>query len=128
MRKKNARPLPKILLRGEGAGALAESDVERRAQEIARIAGHRRVSADDVKQARAELRNETLPPTTGEDVVAERGVSRDPSEPPARRGRRTRTSPENDLQNDVERMVVEGVEEAQHEQMVAARRRRRVDQ
>lgn len=104
---------------------MAESDVDRRAQEIARIGGHRRVTADDRDQARAELRNETLPATTGEDVTAVRSVSRDPSDPPARRGHRVRTSPENDLQNDVERMVVEGVEEAQHEQMVASRRRRR---
>lgn len=114
-----------MLLRGEGAGALSERDAERRARELAGIAGRRRVTRVDREQAVAELRNETLPPTTGDDAVARRAVSRDPSEPPARRGHRQRTSPENDLQKDLERLVVEGVEEAQHEQMVAARRRRR---
>lgn len=114
-----------MLLRGEGAGALSEGDAERRARELAGIAGRRRITRADREQAVAELRNETLPPTTGDAAEARRSVSRDPSEPPARRGHRTRTSPEHDLQQDVERLVIEGVEEAQHEQMVAARRRRR---
>lgn len=125
MRKKPTRLAPKMLLRGAGAGALSEADADRRAQEIAEIAGRRRVTPADRKQARDELRNLNLPRTTGESVVARGSVSRDPSEPPARRGRQVRTAPQDDPQTTLERVVVEGVEEAQHEQMIASRRRHR---
>lgn len=125
MRKSSTRTNGRVSLHGQGAGALSWEDAEARAKEIARINGRTRVNETDREQARAELRDQALPPTTGEDAEAKRGVSRDPSEPVARRGRRTRTETAADPQTELERTVVEGVEEAQHDQMRAASRRRR---
>ena len=125
MRKSSHRSQGKILLRGEGAGVPDEAALERRAKENARIAGRSRVRASDREQARQELLGRAVPPTTKDVVESRRSVSRDPSEPVSRRGRRTRTVPDQDLQDGVERLVNEGVEEAQHDQMLAARRRRR---
>lgn len=125
MRKNQPRTNGRVTLHGEGAGVLSWEDAEKRAKEIARINGRTRVTENDREQARDELRSQALPPTTGEDAVANRAVSRDPSDPPARRGRRARTEPAADPQTDLERIVVEGVEEAQHDQMRAAARRRR---
>lgn len=127
MRKKKQPPSGKLLLRGAGAGALTEEDVELRAREIAHIAGRSRLRDEDREQARAELRNELLPATTLDDADGIRGVARDPSEPPARRGHQTPNVGTHDPRRDVERIVLEGVEEAQHEQMLADRRRRRTD-
>jgi hypothetical protein len=112
----------KVILRGEGAGALSWDDAEARAKEIARIAGRRRVTARDREQARAELNNRHLPDTTVDDAESRRSLSRDPSDPPVRRGRRVETGVQRDPQRDVERLVLEGVEEAQHDQMTTARR------
>lgn len=125
MRKQSTRTNGRVTLHGEGAGVPSWDDAETRAKEIARINGRTRVTENDREQARDELRAQNLPPTTGEDAVAKRAVTRDPSDPPASRGRRTRMQPASDPQTDLERLVVEGVEEAQHDQMRAASRRRR---
>lgn len=125
MRKQSTRTNGRVTLRGEGAGVPSWDDAEARAKEIARINGRTRATENDREQARDELRAQSLPPTTGEDAIAKRSVTRDPADPPARRGRRTRTEPASDPQTDLERLVVEGVEEAQHDQMRAASRRRR---
>jgi hypothetical protein len=125
MRKQSTRTNARVTLHGEGAGVPSWEDAETRAKEIARINGRTRVTENDREQARDELRAQALPPTTGEDAIAKRALTRDPSDPPVRRGRRTRTEPASDPQADLERLVVEGVEEAQHDQMRAASRRRR---
>jgi hypothetical protein len=125
MRKQSTRTNGRVTLHGEGAGVPSWDDAEARAKEIARINGRTRVTENDREQARDELRAQTLPPTTGEDAVAKRAVTRDPSDPVVRRGRRIRTEATSDPQTDLERLVVEGVEEAQHDQMRAASRRRR---
>lgn len=125
MRKKSHRSHGKFLLRGEGVGALDEAAVDQRARENARIAGRRRATKADREQARQELLGRAVPPTTKDAVESRRAVSRDPSEPVSRRGTRTRTAPDRDLQDGLERLVNEGVEEAQHELAVAASRQRR---
>lgn len=125
MRKNQPRTNGRVTLHGEGAGALSWDDAEIRAKEIARINGRTRVNESDREQARDELRAQALPPTTGEDAIAKRGVTRDLADPPARRGRQARTERAPDPQTELERIVVEGVEEAQHDQMRAASRRRR---
>lgn len=124
MRKNQSRTTGRVSLHGRGAGALSWDDAEIRAKEIARMNGRSHVNEDDREQARDELRAQTLPPTTGEEALARRGVSRDPSDPPAQRGRARRTDSATDPQADLERIVIEGVEEAQHDQMRAASRRR----
>ena len=125
MAKRPQQATSKVLFQGEGAGALSWDDLETRAREIARIAGRRRVRESDREQAREELRNRRLPDTTLDDAESRRSLTRDPSDPPLRRGRRAPTTVTRDPQRDMERMVLEGVEEAQHEQMVADRRRAR---
>lgn len=125
MRKKSQRPTGKFLLRGEGVGALDDAALEQRAKENARIAGRCRPTKADREQARQELLGRAVPPTTKDAAESRRAVSRDPSEPVSRRGTRTRTAPDRDLQDGLERLVNEGVEEAQHDLSVAASRRRR---
>lgn len=115
----------KILLHGLGSGSIAGSDVERRAEEIASINGHGSITNSDRDEARAELDGGMIPATTGDDVEGVAGLIRDPSEPPSVRGHQTPNREGPDGQKAVERLVAEGVEEAEHDQMLAARRQER---
>lgn len=117
----------KILLHGLGAGGITPQDLERRAREIAVINGHAAedVTEADRTEARAELGGKILPATTGEDVEGVAGLIRDPSEPPSVTGHQTPNLEGADEQKAVERLVIEGAEEAQHDQMLAARRQER---
>ncbi len=117
----------KILLHGLGAGGITNADIERRAREIAVINGRsaHSVSDADRAEARAELGGRVLPATTGEDVEGTAGVIRDPSEPPSVTGHQTPNLEGTDEQKAVERLVAEGAEEAQHDQMLAAHRQQR---
>jgi hypothetical protein len=53
-------------------------------------------------------------------------LSRDPSDPPANRGKQIpdQEEPDDDETAQSERLVEEGVDEAEHDQMLAARRKR----
>jgi len=51
-------------------------------------------------------------------------LSRDPSDPPANRGTETAGIPDEDEKEDIERLVEEGVDVAQDDQMKAARQHR----
>lgn len=116
----------KILLHGLGAGGIARGDVEQRARENAEINGHGDVVTEsDRDEARAELNGGALPDTTADDAEGTVGLLRDPSEPPSVPGHHTPNRDDPDEQQAVERLVVEGAEEAQHDQMLAARRRQR---
>ena len=116
----------KILLHGKGTGDLTHDDVEKRAREIAVIRGRaeEKLSEDDRAEAWAELNGELLPGTTGSNQDAVGGLSRDPSEPVSDPGHQVVTAaPEDDETEARERLATEGVEEAQHDQMLAARER-----
>lgn len=116
----------KILLHGRGTGDLTNDDVEKRAAEIAVIRGRsaERISEDDRAEAWAELNGELLPGTSGSNRDAVGGLSRDPSEPMSDSGHEVvTTAPEADETEARERLATEGVEEAQHDQMLAARER-----
>jgi hypothetical protein len=117
----------KILVHGTGSGGITDADVERRARELAVIDGHNpaELTAGDFARARAELTGANLPPTTGDDAESEIALTRDPSEPPSNTGRQIPDHEGADEQKAVERLTEEGVEEAQHEQMLAARRSER---
>jgi hypothetical protein len=65
------------------------------------------------------LPNDSLPPDLDENENSTDSLSRDPSDPPANRGRQIPEYAEADEEEQIERTVLEGVEEAQHEQMVA---------
>lgn len=121
----------RILLRGEGHGDISAADIERRARELADIDGRSgaALTPRDLARARAELLGRNLPATTMEDDEATAAISRDPSEPPSARGREAPLLEGPDEDKAIERLALEGVEEAQHEQMIAARRRdRRLDE
>lgn len=119
-------PQTKILLHGQGTGDLTNDDVEKRAGEIAVIRGGstEKLSENDRAEAWAELNDELLPGTTGSDKDAVGGLSRDPSEPLSDPGHEVVTAEPADDETDArERLATEGVEEAQHDQMLAARAR-----
>lgn len=114
----------KITNHGDGIGLPDRDDVQRRADELASIEGHAS-SREDREQAEHELAGDTLPPTTDDDAVSAGGLSRDPSEPRSISGRQIPDLEEESGQSTIERLVSDGVNEADHDQMLAARRQRK---
>jgi hypothetical protein len=114
----------RILRHGQRADEITDEAVELRAKELALIDGRRAASVTDQDRARAlaELRGDHLPDTAFDDGEAEGGLARDPSEPRSISGERTPIYNEPEDQEMQERLVLEGVEEAQHDQMLASRR------
>lgn len=102
-----------------------ETRLEERARELAEIrgAGHR-YTKEDLEQARRELSGESLPLASPEEAVAETGLGRDPADPPSRRGHHIEDIPADDEQDAAARIAEEGVDEAQHDLMLAAQRKR----
>lgn len=114
-----------MLLHGEAAGEITRSMIELRAQEIALIEGRDTPTDEDRHLARQELQGGDLPDTTADDSPAiARSLNRDPSEPISVPGHQAPTFNEADDDNVSERLAIEGIEEAQHDQMLAARRRK----
>ncbi|MEO7597654.1 MAG: hypothetical protein ABIV50_01895 [Opitutus sp.] len=120
----NDPPNGRIFVHGKGSGTFGSTDIEQRARELADIDGRSGADITDEDLARAEtdLMGNALPPTTLEDDDAEGAMSRDPSEPLSLSGHETPLREGADEEKAVERLALEGVEEAQHEQMLAARR------
>lgn len=116
----------KILNHGEGTGEVTQQDVDQRADEIAIIEGRPGgvVSAADRKRARTELMGGDLHALSEEEENSTGSVNRDPADPAASRGEHAPTLSDEDDQGVVERLALEGVEEAQHEQMLADRKRK----
>ena len=116
----------RILRHGKYASEVTEDDIAARARELAIIDGRSAddVTGEDLKHSRTELRGQHLPDTTLEDAVGSAALTRDPSEPPSQTGTQTLEQNDPENQNVMERLVLEGVEEAQHDQMLAARQRR----
>jgi hypothetical protein len=112
----------KVEQHGDGLGVATEADIERRARELARIAGRREVTEQDRQNARAEFQDQNLPDPVNEDAESMQSRSRDPSDPPAERGRQAPEYVDTDEKTNLERLTLEGVEEAQHDQMMSARR------
>lgn len=115
----------KFLVHGQGTGELTDDLVEARAREIAVIRGRTadRVSEDDRAEAWAELQGEMLPAPTDSDGESAGAITRDPSEPLAVPGRQIPNLEPEDDSSAIEQLAAEGVEEAQHDQMLAARER-----
>lgn len=115
----------KILLHGAEAGEITRDMIERRAHEIALIEGRDSPSAEDRRVARQELEGRDLPDTSGDDSPSiALSLNRDPSDPISVPGHQTPNYNEGDDDNMTERLAIEGIEEAQHDQMLAARRRK----
>ncbi len=121
----NQIPQRKIIIHGRGAGELTDETVEKRAREIALIRGRPdgHASEEDRAEAWAELQGELLPETSDTDGDSRGALSRDPSEPLSISGRHVPNMEGDNDGADVERLATEGVEEAQHDQMLAARQR-----
>jgi len=117
----------RILIHGKGSGAVSATDIERRARELADIDGRSgaAITDNDIVRAEAELMGRVLPDTSVDDDDSEARLSRDPSEPISVGGHEIPLREGPDEEKAVERLALEGVEEAQHEQMLAARRRDR---
>lgn len=117
----------RILLHGKGTGGISRADIERRARELADIDGRSGadITDDDIARARADLLGAQLPPTLVEEDEGAVAITRDPSEPPSVSGHEAQLREGPDEEKAVERLALEGVDEAQHEQMIAARRRER---
>ena len=115
----------KFLLHGQPAGELTDDVVEARAREIAVIRGRssERVAEEDRAEAWAELQGELLPAATDSDGESAGAITRDPSEPLAVPGRQIPNLEPEDESGAIERLANEGVEEAQHDQMLASRER-----
>jgi hypothetical protein len=120
MSKSRARA-PKIELHGNGVGGFSDEDLERRALELALIDNRTVVNEQDRERARAEFQDLDLPDAINEDATSMQSMSRDPSDPLVDRGRQIPEYGVDDEKTALEKMALEGVEEAQHEQMVEAR-------
>jgi hypothetical protein len=116
-----ARQVPKVELHGDGVGTVTRADVERRAKEIANIENRSRITPEDRERARADLSERNLPAAINEDADTMQSMSRDPSDPITDRGRQAPEYMDADEKTALEHLALEGVEEAQHDQMTAAR-------
>lgn len=114
----------KMLVHGKGLGEVTAKKIEDRAVEIATTEGRAAPTPNDRDRAWAELTGITLPAVGPDDVASEDSLTRDPSDPPAHHGRQTPNFDGLDEEKATERLVTEGVEEAQHDQMLAARAKR----
>jgi hypothetical protein len=114
----------KILFHAEGLGETTVEAIVTRARELADIEGRAEPTKDDFARARAELSGTTLPVDGPDDVESMDSLSRDPSDPLAQRGKQIPNYDGTDEEKAAERLVTEGVEEAQHDQMFAARRKK----
>lgn len=118
--------LPRTVIHGRPNGAISDAAIEQRARENAVIAGRdpNAISDADLDAARQELEGRQVPDTTSEDAQSIGSITRDPSNPPAfNDGAKPNLSEANE-QEELEHLVLDGVEEAQHDQMLAARQRR----
>lgn len=115
----------KTIIHGAEAGEIDARTLEQRANEIALIDGRDAVTDQDREQARKELQGLDLPETTAEDAPAiPLSLNRDPSDPISDSGHQVPNYNEADNDDVAERLAIEGLEEAQHDQMVAARRKK----
>jgi hypothetical protein len=112
---------PKVELLGKGVGGLTKADVERRAKELALIDNRTEPNDEDRAAARAEFRDRHLPAPVNEDAESMQSMSRDPSDPMVDRGHQVPSYGGDDEKAALERLALEGVEEAQHEQMLESR-------
>lgn len=107
--------------RGEGLGTVTEEMVYKRAQQIAVINGRSQnnVLDSDIEQSRRELQGEERlnPPSTRAEQLPE---GERWSVPPASVGRKAETVPAPDEQTFAEKLVEEGVADAEHDQEIEA--------
>jgi hypothetical protein len=123
--KASGNPQAKVIIHGHGAGGATGADIERRTREIAAINGHAQPNDEDRENAVAELSGQTVHPTLNDDGLSTGSVTRDPSQEPVYFHNQKAPTQDVDEQEAMERLALEGVEEAQHDQMVAAHNKER---
>lgn len=112
---------PKMELHGKPMAGFSKADLERRARELAEIDNRLNITDEDRERARLEFMNRDLPEVQNEDADSMQSMSRDPSDPATDRGHKTPNYMDSTEDRMLQRLVLEGVEEAQHDQMTAAR-------
>ena len=111
----------KIIHHSEGLGAPSADTVRRRAQELATINGHEEFNDDDWREAKRELHGGHEPnDTNGAKDMAAAVSEHDMIA--SSMGRHVENVGLEDQENVVEELIAEGMDEAVHEQMLAARR------
>lgn len=118
---KHTRDTPKIEVGGKGVGGFSMQDLERRALELALIDNRATATDQDRARARAEFQDRDLPDALNEDADSMQSMSRDPSDPMVDRGHQVPEYGGQDEDTDLQKIALEGVEEAQHEQMLESR-------
>lgn len=116
--------LPTRLKAGRpGLGEAAQVDIEQRAAEIAQIDGRDKVTDADVGRAAAELASSAVPPAAPEEVA--QGLSEVTAwdDPVDQSGHRVEGSPVETETTVAEQLVLDGIEEADHDIRVAAENR-----
>jgi len=113
----------RVEVHGDGLGVPAASDVELRASEIAYIHGRSpdHVTRSDRIEALRELRGRGAS-ITEDDIESDCLANRDPKDPLYDTGHQMPEVAEPDEQANIEREVQEGLDEAQHDTMLEARR------
>ena len=113
----------KVSLHFKGLGTVTEEMVRARARELAIINGRspEKISTEDLAEAKRELMGENAPPPEGarEDSLPE-SERWDPNYTSS--GGKVGTVPAHDEQTDAEKLVEEGVNEAEHDQMLEGTR------
>ncbi len=119
--KKNRIEEGRFTEQGHGLGTVTREMVSKRARELAMISGREQVLDSDFQQAKRELtREEDLPP---EPNAAENLTEDQRWEPVAESvGKEAPKVPAPDEQTFAEKLVEEGVEDAEHDQMTRATR------
>lgn len=112
---------PKMEVHGQGVGVASTEDIEQRARELALIESRSEPNDTDRSRARGEFQARDLPAAVNEDADSMQSLSRDPSDPVADRGHQVPEYGVVDEKAALERLALEGVEEAQHDQMLQAR-------
>jgi hypothetical protein len=124
MKNRSDKPSGKILNHFKGTGITDARDIEERADEIASIEDHSEVQESDLRQAEREMSGQALEPPTDSNGDSRGALSRDPSEPVSDFGHQVPDRETEEEEFAAERLVAEGVNEAEHDQMLAARRRK----
>jgi hypothetical protein len=115
------KPTPaKIIHHSEGLGAPSADTVRRRAQELARINGRAEFNDNDWREAKRELHGGHEPNDTNGDMNMAAAVS-EHDMIMCSMGHHTENVGLEDQENVLEELVAEGMDEAVHEQMLAAR-------
>jgi hypothetical protein len=115
----------RVILRGRAAGGITQADVQRRARELSLIrTGHENYTADDIDAAEHELIFGTGPAAMTDDAESSVSANRDPSDPLSEHGTMEARRESAEENTTPEKLALQGVEEAQHDQMVEARRQK----